>query len=623
MEDVLADVESYIPEENRETVREYLLSVPGQKPEVKHKVFSSLKAAVRSYVAIRGSTGMSVRELLDYAIKSCGGTLPRASYAPPAIGYVTPGMRTSQDAGDRRIYIEEKVSSLAARLLEVAVPEKEVPFEQLIKPRRDLSGAEENKPVVAIGNMNERKDFEPVYDTGAEADISDEVLLILRNLYIPKSGGKDSTRKLPELKKEVLEIAEKNGSREDFIKAVSERFSIRYDIQDEAARRFLETAYPAGTVDILAEYAGELQRMHEKEASKGGTASPLMRTIPGVYRQIDLEDAAAEKVRLPPGAKPMAGKTGAEKGLEEIKAMRTRVRAEKPEMSMLSEEEKKEASVLIESLTAEERAELIHLTGGDYNTMTPLLIREYLWRKKNRRKLRGLSDDVREAEYSGFRLTPDKGKPYTYGTLPVSMAAETNPGSKEREAGHKAFGVENLYSSGTTLISQEIPFAGATISGKERNESSRGTAERGISPVIAEYLMARAAEKRQDSADDEKGSASSGRSSQAATLEIPPSRHERIDLEEPHRMGEVLRNSLEGLSEMRIPAGKADPMAIMNANYEHDRAVLAKTDPMFARNLFHDVGHADGSGEMLDKRTANKIIMSKCDEEISKIMEAK
>ena len=623
IEDVLADVESYIPEENRETVREYLLSVPGQKPEVKHKVFSSLKAAVRSYVEIRGSTGMSVRELLDYAIKSCGGTLPRASYAPPAIGYVTPSMRTSQDAGDRRIYMEEKVSSLAARLLEVVVPEKEVPFEQLIKPRRDLSGAEENKPVVAIGNMNERKDFVPVYDTRAEADISDAVLLILRNLYVPKSGGKDSTRKLPELKKELLEIAEKNGSREDFIKAVSERFSIRYDIQDEAARRFLETAYPAGTADILAEYAGELQRMHEKEVSKGGTASPLMRTIPGIYRQITPEDAAAEKVRLPPGARPMAGKTGAEKGLEEIKSMRTRVRAESPGMSVLSEEEKNEASVLIESVSAEERAELIHLTGGDYNTMTPLLIREYLWRKKNRRKLRGLSDDVREAEYRGFRLTPDKGKPCTYGTLPVSMAAETNPGSKEREAGHKASGVENLYSSGTTLISQEIPFAGATISGKERNESSRGTAERGISPVIAEYLMARAAEKRQDSAGDEKGSASSGRSSQAATLEIPPSRHERIDIEEPHRMGEVLRNSLEGLSEMRIPAGKADPMAIMNANYEHDKAVLAKTDPMFAKNKFHDVGHADGSGEILDKRTANKIIMSKCDEEISKLMEAK
>ena len=622
MEDVLADIESYIPEENRETVREYLLSVPGQKPEVKHKVFSSLKAAVRSYVAIRGSTGMSVRELLDYAIKSCGGTLPRASYAPPAIGYVTPGMRTSQDAGDRRIYIEEKVSSLAARLLEVAVPEKEVPFEQLIKPRRDLSGAEENKPVVAIGNMNERKDFEPVYDTGAEADISDEVLLILRNLYVPKSGGKDSTRKLPELKKELLEIAEKNGSREDFIKAVSERFRVRYDIQDEAARRFLETAYPAGTVDILAEYAGELQRMHEKEASKGGTASPLMRTIPGVYRQIDLEDAAAEKVKLPSGAKPMAGKTGAEKGLEEIKAMRTRVKAESPEMSVLSGEEKNEASVLIESLSVEEKAELVRLTGGDCNIMTPLLIREYLWRKKNRIALKGIADDIRDAEYRAFQSITDKGSPYPYGTMPDIREiplAETNPEGKESDEEYKAFvatqNTEKSYSSGTMPISHGIPAAEATISSKEGKESSYDTDGSTISPIIAEYLMARAAGKRQDGAGYEMEKAAGNGKSPSATLEILHSRRERIELEEPHRMGEVLRNSLEELSEIRIPAGKTDPMAIMNANYEHDRAVLAKTDPMFAKNQFLAVGHADGSGESLSRKVL------KTEREISNIMQ--
>ena len=267
------------------------------------------------------------------------------------------------------IYIEEKISSLAARLLEVAVPEKEVPFGQLIKPRRDLSGAEENKPVVAIGNMNGRKDFEPVYDTGAEADISDEVLLILRNLYIPKSGGKDSTRKLPEQKKELLEIAEKTLSRL-LQKGSASALTSRTRPQEDSLRLHIRQEQWI----YLRNMPGELQRMHEKEASKGGTASPLMRTIPGVYRQIDLEDAAAEKVRLPPGAKPMAGKTGAEKGLEEIKAMRTRVRAESPGMSVLSEEEKNEASVLIESVSAEERAELIHLTGGDYNTMTPLLI---------------------------------------------------------------------------------------------------------------------------------------------------------------------------------------------------------------------------------------------------------
>ena len=331
---------------------------------------------------------------------------------------------------------------------------------------------------------------------------------------------------------------------------------------------------------MLAEYAEELFRMPEKACAKGGAASPFMRTIPGIYRQIDPEDAAAEKVRLPPGARPMAGKTGAEKALENIRTMRTRVRAESPEMSVLSEEEKNEARVLIESLSAEEKAELANLAGGDYNIMTPLLIREYLWRKKNRRKLRGLTDDIREAESRTFQTSPDNGNPYPYGTLPISHG---------------------------------IPFAGATISGKEREESSHGTDGSSISPVIAEYLRTCAEGKRQDGTGEEKGEAVSGRSSQAATLEIPPSRHERIELEEPHKTGEALRNSLEELSEMRIPAGKADPMAIMNADYEHDRAVLAKTDPMSARNQFHDVGHADGSGE-LTEREIQKIVSKQSDD---------
>ena len=39
----------------------------------------------------------------------------------------------------------------------------------------------------------------------------------------------------------------------------------------------------------------------------------------------------------------------------------------------------------------------------------------------------------------------------------------------------------------------------------------------------------------------------------------------------------------------------------MNANYEHDKAILAKTDPAFAKNRFWDVGHAEGSGEESDR----------------------
>ena len=42
-------------------------------------------------------------------------------------------------------------------------------------------------------------------------------------------------------------------------------------------------------------------------------------------------------------------------------------------------------------------------------------------------------------------------------------------------------------------------------------------------------------------------------------------------------------------------------MAKINANYEHDKAVLAKEDPMFAKNQFWDVGHAEGSGEISNR----------------------
>lgn len=44
----------------------------------------------------------------------------------------------------------------------------------------------------------------------------------------------------------------------------------------------------------------------------------------------------------------------------------------------------------------------------------------------------------------------------------------------------------------------------------------------------------------------------------------------------------------------------------MNANYEHDRTVLAKTDPLFAKDEMRNVGNAEGSGEKHDKEKVKK-----------------
>ena len=58
----------------------------------------------------------------------------------------------------------------------------------------------------------------------------------------------------------------------------------------------------------------------------------------------------------------------------------------------------------------------------------------------------------------------------------------------------------------------------------------------------------------------------------------------------------------------------------MNANYEHDRAVLAKTDPLFARNQFWDVGHAEGSGEVTDRELA-KLAQIKIEEKKNRLLD--
>ena len=61
-------------------------------------------------------------------------------------------------------------------------------------------------------------------------------------------------------------------------------------------------------------------------------------------------------------------------------------------------------------------------------------------------------------------------------------------------------------------------------------------------------------------------------------------------------------------------------IAKINANYEHDKAVLAKADPMFAKNQFWNVGHAEGSGE-LDRNSYNNMLNKVKEESLMKLDE--
>ena len=63
--------------------------------------------------------------------------------------------------------------------------------------------------------------------------------------------------------------------------------------------------------------------------------------------------------------------------------------------------------------------------------------------------------------------------------------------------------------------------------------------------------------------------------------------------------------------------------AQMNANYEHDKAALAKEDPLFAKNRFWDVGHAEGSGDDLDRNLLKNYVEETINQQIEAINERK
>ena len=57
----------------------------------------------------------------------------------------------------------------------------------------------------------------------------------------------------------------------------------------------------------------------------------------------------------------------------------------------------------------------------------------------------------------------------------------------------------------------------------------------------------------------------------------------------------------------------------INANYEHDKAILAKSDPLFAKNQFWDVGHAEGESDNLDANIIKNIVSINSEEQLEKI----
>lgn len=314
-----------LPSENLETAINYINSIPEQRIEIKAKVEKSLKNAIANYLEIRSSTGMNIKELFDFAIKSNGGRLPKASFEPPVVGYITPGQQKKIDEGERPVYFEQPVENFIAELITSEYPTKEVSVSELIKQ----SKKSRSKTIkLSTKNPNQNK---MIYSIGNTDNVS-----FIAELLKTKLKGKKYNNLTGE---ELLECA-----------------------------RIVE--------------------VFEKEKLKAlNNQSSLIKDIEPVFRQTEV----SKEVEIPENLTIAEPKQRF--GIENVKVFETRMnRLGLFDFMNKGTDFYKETAQLLKTLTPNQQKELMQYAGNNANAITPLFINEYLHKKHNGLRTKGISN---------------------------------------------------------------------------------------------------------------------------------------------------------------------------------------------------------------------------------------
>ena len=151
---------------------------------------------------------------------------------------------------------------------------------------------------------------------------------------------------------------------------------------------------------------------------------------------------------------------------------------------------------------------------------------------------------------------------------------------------------------------------------KKTTQNAQTSSESRTSHTAPTSNESRAAYTVQPTGEDWNGAAETGASYTSV--------HSREDGSSAKKTGQnpsQLRGDISGQTKQMLTPEQEEAARLerMNANYEHDKAVLAKADPMFARNQFWDVGHAEGSGEEFSRNIKNKFIDYASDKQVQDI----
>ena len=255
--------------------------------------------------------------------------------------------------------------------------------------------------------------------------------------------------------------------------------------------------------------------------------------------------------------------------------------------------------LFIEKLNAFDKKELINAAGGKQDNITALLLKEYLWRKNNEKSVKNLKKELTKMEV--LQKMPEvELKKLVNSTSATAQHKSATPLVKlTRE--DKAY-YKQTYGINTDILS---PVLKAYIrNGGWKQSRSRQQSGVGSKPNQNSSQLTMAGIGSSDIPSPIVTSTKiSGFSESKAKVPITPD----VQVSEP--LKEVLGQLAEMRQKKKPQLQEMTKLDRINANYEHDKAVLAKEDPMFAKNQFWDVGHAEGDGEMTKRemiRTAGR-----------------
>ena len=605
-----------------EKLTEAKRKLPEQKTqELQKKVDAAVDNIIRNFSAVRMSTGMTPEEAVKLAAKTVGGK-DSAVFVPPASGivYQTPAMNApfnARNGGDKRIFSDIRIADLIEKSKNLPPPTKEIEVERLIAESRQSatvkglpSGERETETSTGLTHKEESGADKAYAETGKAKKAYESFPNLFSKEEREAWYKTESFRKTGLSVSDVENLVQSEEEKIQGLKPSTDKnvvtFSktkeldreMGYNAQDAEQNRnatfakivpIMQSRNTEETVRELNEKLKSADIFTDYKVAEINANGRLSRELAGAVTQADF---AREQNRIIFGEdvqQNVPAKKGDGKPLNTL----AKPKAEKTENSPTpyqSARQQAQSQFLTETTEEITESNVSKYTKGgqifpaDYNSGTESHVSvQEKHGTGTRHNAEIVSGDIPAGSDTGII-----GESQFYKESTPSLSVRT-------EAVHHT---EDMRFNAADSVARKSFIGNEPAYSTAANNASNDTFTEKTTQNAQTSSESRAAYTVQPTGEDWNAAAETG-----ASYTSVHSRENGSSAKKTGQNPSQPRGDISGQTEpMPTPEQEeAARLERMNANYEHDKAVLAKADPMFARNQFWDVGHAEGSGEESDR----------------------